>query len=94
MADEARGKLVIVGQFPLKHVLLTGEVRCPLKSGIIALEACVAIQENGNARCCALACEHVKHKLYFIDEGKRARGEIVKPRKQPAKRRWLKEGAS
>jgi hypothetical protein len=77
--------------FPLRVALRTGETRCPMRQGIIAIGACVSLQQERPGRCLELGCHHLGHRTEFENELKRSRGEEA-PRdkipKIPGKRPW------
>ena len=68
----------------LDQALLTGEVSCPIRQGILAMEACCTLQLERAERCAALGCGFVHYRATFALELRKARGE--KGEKSPAVR--------
>jgi hypothetical protein len=68
----------------------TGEVRCPMKGGIVGIEACVTIQADGNCR--AYRCRYVGCSETFLVEIRRVKGDgAPNPSKRGARGRRVQE---
>lgn len=70
---------------PLEQAVLTGELFCPIRQGIVAMEACVNLQLERGARCMDLGCGFFHYRQTFDRELRKARGEKT-AKKEPAKR--------
>lgn len=82
---------------PLEVVLKSGEVRCPWKGGIIALEACTTLQAVRSGESCReRRCHHTGHYELFVIEVRRSKSEdlaapvipIHPVHRQPGRRAW------
>lgn len=73
----------------LDQVVMTGEVPCSIRQGIIALETCLKLHGQRRHRCLELVCPFVGHQGLFGDEISKAKGKPTprKSRKKAKKRK-------
>lgn len=85
---------------PLEEAIRTGEVRCPIRQGVIAIGSCLTLSVGRSDRCNELRCGYWLFRSDFESELDKAMEPVRKPRrktktnKQPGKRPWLKRGPS
>lgn len=61
----------------LIRAIRTGEIRCPMKWGILGIEACASIQ---SPRCLEYGCAYTRYREQFLAEAHRVKSDPTKVR--------------